>query len=194
MHCSSMPSTTRRGPAHAHTQGIRVLPEDLRYLIAGHESEERPSVARVLAKLLLSLRVQAVVLLRIGQSLHGLSPVLGAFVKYVNQVLTGVDISLEASIGSGFVIYHPAGIVIGPNCVLGRRCTVMQGVTIGGGPNGEGDWPRLGEGVYVGPGAKVIGGVEIGAHAKIAANAVVIRDVPAFAFAAGVPAVVRDGR
>jgi serine O-acetyltransferase len=187
-----MAATTRDGSVCV--QGISALPEDLRFMVAGHESDSRPSIAQILGKLLLSLRVQAVVLFRIGQSVHEFSPILGGLVKYVNQVLTGVDISLEASIGSGFVIYHPAGIVIGPNCTLGRRCTVMQGVTIGGGPNGEGDWPRLGEGVYVGPGAKVIGGIEVGAHAKIGANAVVIRDVPAFAFAAGVPAVVRDGR
>ena len=115
---------------------------------------------QVLAKLALSLRVQAIVLFRIGQSAHRLSPALGAIVKYVNQVLTGADISLEASIGPGFVLYHPAGVVIGPNCILGKRCTIMQGVTVGGGPNGSGDWPRLGEGVYVGPGAKIIGGIE----------------------------------
>lgn len=175
-------------------QGIRALPHDLRFAVAGHESDGHPALLQVLAKMALSLRVQAIVLFRIGQSAHRFSPALGAIVKYVNQVLTGADISLEASIGPGLVLYHPAGVVIGPNCTLGSRCTIMQGVTVGGGPNGSGTWPRLGEGVYVGPGAKIIGGVEVGSHASIGANAVVIRDVPAFAFAAGVPAVVRrDG-
>jgi serine O-acetyltransferase len=186
-----MPSTTPGDSAQKYDQGIRALPHDLRFAVAGHESDGRPTLRQVLAKVALSLRVQAIVLFRIGQSVHRFSPALGAIVKYVNQILTGADISLEASIGPGFVLYHSAGVVIGPNCTLGSRCTIMQGVTVGGGPNGSGAWPRLGEGVYVGPGAKIIGGVEIGPHASIGANAVVIRDVPAFAFAAGVPAVVR---
>jgi serine O-acetyltransferase len=146
----------------------------------------------VAGKLALSLRVQAVVLLRVGQSLHGRAPLLAAVVRYLNQVLTGADISLDAVIGPGLVLYHPGGVVIGPECRLGRRCTIMQGVTLGGGPNGRGGSPRLGDHVYVGPGAKVIGGVEIGSHAMIGANAVVLRDVPEGAFAAGVPAVVRS--
>ncbi len=189
-----MSPTTPGESAQTCDQGIRALPHDLRFAVAGHESDGHPALVQVLAKMALSLRVQAIVLFRIGQSAHRFSPALGAIVKYVNQVLTGADISLEASIGPGLVLYHPAGVVIGPNCTLGSRCTIMQGVTVGGGPNGSGTWPRLGEGVYVGPGAKIIGGVEVGSHASIGANAVVIRDVPAFAFAAGVPAVVRrDG-
>ncbi len=145
----------------------------------------------MLAKLALSLRVQAVVLFRIGQSARRLAPLLGAVVRYFNQVLTGADISLDAVIGPGFVLYHPSGVVIGPHCRLGRRCTIMQGATLGSGPNGRGGAPRLGDHVYVGPGAQVIGGIEIGSHAMIGANAVVLRDIPEHAFAAGVPAVVR---
>jgi serine O-acetyltransferase len=176
---------------HQYRQGIRALPEDLRLGVAGHDTDAQPSLALVLAKLALSVRVQAVVLMRIAQSARRRSPLLGAIVRYFNQVLTSADISLEASIGPGLVLYHPAGVVIGPDCHVGRRCTIMQGVTLGGGPNGRGGSPRLGDHVYVGPGAQVIGGIEIGSHASIGANAVVLADVPPYAFAAGVPAVVR---
>ena len=179
------------GSERPYPQGIRALGEDLRFGVAGHDSDGDPSLALVLGKLALSLRVQAVVLFRIGQSAHRLAPALGAVVRYLNQVLTGADIALEAKIGPGLVLYHPSGVVIGPQCHLGRRCTIMQGVTLGGGPNGRGGWPRLGDHVYVGPGAKVIGGIEVGSHTMIGANAVVLRDIPAHAFAAGVPAVVR---
>jgi serine O-acetyltransferase len=175
----------------APTQGIGALREDLRFGVAGHDSEGNPSRAAVLGKLLLSLRVQAVVLFRIGQSARRVAPLLGAVVRYFNQALTGADISLQAVIGPGLVLYHPSGVVIGPGCRLGRRCTIMQGVTLGGGPNGGGGSPRLGDHVYVGPGAQLIGRIEIGSHTRIGANAVVLQDVPAYAFAAGVPAVVR---
>lgn len=173
-------------------QGLRALADDVRYGVAGHDVENRPSAMLVLAKLALSLRVQAVVLFRLGQSARRLSPPLGAIVRYFNQVLTGADIALDTCAGPGLVLYHPAGVVIGPGCRLGTRCTIMQGVTLGSGPNGRGGAPRLGDRVYVGPGAKLIGGIDIGSHAMIGANAVVLADVPAHAFAAGVPAVVRS--
>jgi serine O-acetyltransferase len=172
-------------------QGIRALAEDLRFGVAGHDADRAPSLAVQLGKLALSLRVQAVVLFRLGQSARRLAPFLGAIVRYLNQVLTGADIALDAVVGPGLVLYHPSGVVIGPRCHLGRRCTIMQGVTLGEGPNGRGGAPRLGDRVYVGPGAKVIGGIDIGSHATIGANAVVLQDIPAHAFAAGVPAVVR---
>jgi serine O-acetyltransferase len=172
----------------SHPQGIRTLSEDLRFGVAGQDAVSNPSLTTVLGKLALSLRVQAVVLFRIGQSAHQLTPLLGAVVRYFNQVLTGADIALDAEIGPGLVLYHPSGVVIGPHCRLGRRCTIMQGVTLGGGPDGS---PRLGDHIYVGPGAQIIGGIEIGSYAKIGANAVVLKDIPAHAFAVGVPAVVR---
>lgn len=113
---------------------------------------------------------------------------LGAIVKYFAHAVTGTDIATNASIGPGLRLPHPAGIVIGAQSRLGSRCTIMQGVTIGA---AQGKSPKLGDHVFVGPGAKVIGGVEIGSYASIGANAVVIKDVPAHRFAAGIPAEVR---
>jgi serine O-acetyltransferase len=168
-------------------QGIRAIPEDLRF---GFSEEDEPvSLGRALPKLPFSLRGQAVVLFRISQSARRLSPLLGAVVRYLNQVLTGADLSPAASAAPGLRLPHPVGVVIGPGARLGRRCTLMQGVTLGGGR--EGEFPSLGERVYVGPGAKLLGGIEVGSYASVGANAVAIRDVPARAFVAGVPATVQ---
>jgi len=182
-------------------QGIRALPEDLRRGVAGHEPNLTPGWGQILIRALFTLRIQAVILFRLSQSGRGITTPLGVVIKYFNHALTGADIASEASIGPGLIIWHPTGIVIGPGCRVGRGCTIMQGVTLGAGPNGRSavagsrpDWggsPTLGDEVYVGPGAQVLGGIEIGAQARIGANAVVLQDVPARAFAAGVPAIVR---
>jgi serine O-acetyltransferase len=145
-------------------------------------------LSRALPRVAFSLRGQAVVLFRVAQSASRLSPLLGAIFKYFGHALTGADIATNASVGPGLRLPHPVGIVIGAQSRLGRRCTIMQGVTIGA---AQGRSPTLGDHVFVGPGAKVIGGVELGAYASIGANAVVIRDVPAHRFAVGIPAEVR---
>jgi serine O-acetyltransferase len=167
-------------------QGIRAIPEDLRFGFSDAGADA--SLRQALPKLMFSLRGQAVVLFRLSQSAQRLLPFLAGPIRYFNQVLTGADISPEASVDPGLRLIHPVGVVIGARCRLGRRCTIMQGVTIGA---GRGESPRLGERVYVGPGAKLIGGIEIGSYAAIGANAVAIRDVPPRAFAAGIPAEVR---
>lgn len=168
-------------------QGIRSISEDLRFGFS--EKNEDAPLRSVLPKLIFSLRGQAVVLFRISQSARQLSPLLAGVVRYLNQALTGADISPTASVAPGLRLPHPVGVVIGPGSQLGRRCTIMQGATLGGGRGGE--FPRLGERVYVGPGAKLLGGIEVGSFASVGANAVAIRDVPARAFAAGVPAKIR---
>ena len=84
---------------------------------------------------------------------------------------------------------HPNGVVVHPEAVIGPNCLLFQQVTIGSGPRPG--LPKLGGHVDVGPGAKILGGVTIGDHAVIGANAVVVSDVPAGAVAVGVPAVSR---
>jgi serine O-acetyltransferase len=167
-------------------QGARAIPEDLRFGFSDGGADAH--LRHVLPKLVFSLRGQAVVLFRLSQSAQRLSPLLASLIRYVNQTLSGADLAPAASVAPGLRLIHPAGVVIGAGCRLGRRCTLMQGVTIGA---GRGESPRLGERVYVGPGAKLIGGIEIGSFASIGANAVAIRDVPSGAFAAGIPAEVR---
>jgi serine O-acetyltransferase len=104
------------------------------------------------------------------------------------SAVTGAEIPLNsARIEGGLLMPHPNGVVVHPEAVIGPNCMLFQQVTIGSGPRPG--VPRLGGHVDVGPGAKILGGVTIGDHAVIGANAVVVNDVPAFAVAVGVPAV-----
>jgi serine O-acetyltransferase len=106
------------------------------------------------------------------------------------SVISGADIPLNAgSIAGGLLMPHPNGIVIHPASQIGPNCLLFQQVTLGTGP--KPGTPRLGGHVDVGAGAKILGGVVIGDHAVIGANAVVVTDVPAWGVAVGVPAVVR---
>jgi serine O-acetyltransferase len=109
------------------------------------------------------------------------------------SVVSGADIPINThQLGGGLLMPHPQGVVIHPDAVLGPNCLVLQQVTIGTGP--KPGVPRLGGHVDVGAGAKILGGVVIGDHAVIGANAVVISDVPAYAVAVGVPAVIKRRR
>ena len=109
--------------------------------------------------------------------------------------MTGIEIHPAATIGRRLFIDHGTGVVIGETTVIGDDCTLYQGVTLGGTGKDVGKrHPTLGNGVMVGAGAKVLGPIDIGDHARIAAGAVVLADIPAEATAVGVPArVVRVG-
>jgi serine O-acetyltransferase len=107
----------------------------------------------------------------------------------------GISIPYATRIGPGLHIAHHGGIVVSHLAVLGRDCTISQGVTLGWKPGPRGGAPRIGNEVYIGPGAKVIGGITVGDGAVIGANAVVTADVPAGAVVAGIPArVIGQGR
>lgn len=103
----------------------------------------------------------------------------------------GIDIPFTTRIGSGFYIGHFCGIFINEDCVIGKNCNISQGVTIGKSNRGKRKGcPVVGDNVYIGPGAKIIGSIRIGDHVAIGANCVVTRDVPDFGVVAGVPGKV----
>lgn len=109
---------------------------------------------------------------------------------------TGIEIHPGATIGKNFFIDHGTGVVIGETTEIGDNCTVYQGVTLGGTGKETGKrHPTLGNNVMVGAGARVLGPFKVGDNSKIAANAVVLSEVPPNCTAVGVPAriVKRDG-
>ena len=92
-------------------------------------------------------------------------------------------------IGKGIFIDHGTGVVIGETAVVDDGVSMLHGVTLGGTGKERGDrHPKVRRGVLLGAGAKVLGNIEIGACAKIAAGSVVLEPVPAGCTAAGVPA------
>ncbi|MCC2668575.1 MAG: Serine acetyltransferase [Armatimonadetes bacterium] len=111
-----------------------------------------------------------------------------AMVLYrVNAAVGHAVIGRDADLGPGLVILHSFGIVINSEVRAGRNLVLEHGVTIGA---EKGRSPVLGDNVFIGAGAKIIGPVRIGSDVKIGANAVVTRDLPDGATAVGVPARV----
>jgi serine O-acetyltransferase len=106
------------------------------------------------------------------------------------SVVTGTDIPPTCRLGGGLMLPHPNGIVIHPLVEIGPNCLIFQQVTIGAGGGSRRGVPKVGGHVDIGAGARILGGITIGDHARIGANAVVTIDVPAGATAMGVPARV----
>ena len=103
----------------------------------------------------------------------------------------GVDIHPAARIGRGVMIDHATSIVIGATAVVGDGVSLLHEVTLGGtGAADEDRHPKIGEGVLIGAGAKVLGNIKIGNRARIAAGSVVLKPVPAGCTVAGVPAKI----
>lgn len=108
---------------------------------------------------------------------------------------TGIEIHPAAKIGRRLLIDHGSGVVIGETAEIGDDVTIYQGVTLGGtGKDCGKRHPTIGNHVMIGSGAKVLGPFKVGDHARIAAGAVVLNEVPSNATAVGVPArIVRRG-
>jgi serine O-acetyltransferase len=122
----------------------------------------------------------------LGRKLWAVPVVLG---RKAVECLCGISLPEGTSIGRRLNIEHFGGIIVHSAAIIGDDCILRQGVTLGN----KSDHvpmaaPRLGNGVEVGAGAKIIGAIVIGDHVRVGANAVVTRDVPAGAVVAGVPA------
>jgi len=102
-----------------------------------------------------------------------------------------VDIHPAARLGAGVFLDHGTGIVIGETSVIGDDVSILQSVTLGGNGKERGDrHPKIGRGVLISVGAKVLGNITVGEGARIGAASVVLHDVPAHATAVGVPAKI----
>jgi serine O-acetyltransferase len=133
---------------------------------------------------------QALQTQRIAQWLWGQGrETMAFFLQSRMSEIFQVDIHPATRIGSGVFIDHGTGIVIGETAVIGDDVSLLQGVTLGGTGAERGDrHPKIGRGVLLGAGAKVLGNIQIGDYAKIASGSVVLKPVPAHCTAAGVPA------
>lgn len=115
--------------------------------------------------------------------------VFGAVTQKAVEVLTGISLPSGTEVGEGLYIGHFGNIIVSPAACLGRNCNLSQGVTLGAAGRGDRHGaPRLGDRVYVGAGAIILGAVEIGDDAAIGAGAVVTKSVPARGVVVGNPA------
>lgn len=105
---------------------------------------------------------------------------------------TGIEIHPGASIGKNLFIDHGTGVVIGETAVIGDNVTMFHGVTLGGTGNEKGKkrHPTIGNNVFIGAGAKILGNIAIGNNVKIGANAVVLKDVEDDRTVVGIPGYV----
>jgi serine O-acetyltransferase len=102
-----------------------------------------------------------------------------------------VDINPAARIGKGIMLDHATGFVVGETAVIGDNVSILQGVTLGGtGKSDEDRHPKIGNGVLIGAGAKILGNIRVGDCARIGAGSVVVKPVPSHVTVVGVPAKV----
>lgn len=115
-------------------------------------------------------------------------PVLPRLIAHIARFLTGIEIHPGATIGQEVFIDHGMGVVIGETAIVGDRCLIYQGVTLGGTGKDIGKrHPTLGCHVTVGAGAKILGNITLGHQVQVGAGAVVLKDVPSGCTVVGVP-------
>ncbi len=151
-----------------------------------------PACHRFIQPILFFKGFQAVQAYRVGHWLWSRERLdLAYFVQMRVSEVFGVDIHPAAKIGMGIMIDHAHSIVIGETAVVGDNVSMLHSVTLGGTGKEDGDrHPKIGDGVMVGAGAKVLGNITVGHCSRIAAGSVVLQDVPPNKTVAGVPARV----
>ena len=152
--------------------------------------ERDPACHRLLQPILYFKGYQAIQAYRVGHHLwqNGHRD-LAYFVQMRVSEIFGVDIHPAARIGQGIMIDHAHSIVIGETAVVGDNVSMLHSVTLGGtGKEEEDRHPKIGNGVLIGAGAKVLGNIMVGDCSRIAAGSVVLEDVPTCKTVAGIPA------
>jgi serine O-acetyltransferase len=112
------------------------------------------------------------------------------FLQKLAEILTGIELPCEVTLGRRFRIDHFGGIVISGDATFGDDCIIRNGVTVGLRYTGQRGAPVIGNRVDIGAGAKILGSIHIGDDVAIGANAVVLCDVPSNSIAVGIPARV----
>ncbi|MBW8383251.1 MAG: serine acetyltransferase [Youngiibacter sp.] len=131
-------------------------------------------------------------LFRLSNKLYKIGiPLVPGLIRRYMRVIYSCEIPYVLEMGAGSYFSHSGlGVVIVQSAVIGKNVKIMQNVTVGG-RNGTGS-PIIGDNVFIGAGASILGGVRVGNGAVIGSNAVVIQDVPDNAIAVGVPAVIKQ--
>lgn len=116
---------------------------------------------------------------------------LALYLSNISSLVFSIDIHPAASISGGLMIDHGTGVVIGETSVIDKNVTILQNVTLGGTGKEQGDrHPKIKSGVLIGAGAKILGNITIGLNCKIGAGSVVLKSIPNYSTAVGVPAKV----
>ncbi|WP_204114636.1 serine O-acetyltransferase [Shimia biformata] len=159
-------------------------------LVAVYERD--PACHRLSQPILYFKGYQAVQAYRIGHWLWTQGRYdLAYFIQMRTSEIFGIDIHPAARIGKGIMIDHAHSIVIGETAVVGDNVSMLHSVTLGGtGKEEEDRHPKIGDGVLIGAGAKVLGNIKVGHCSRIAAGSVVLEEVPPCKTVAGVPAKI----
>ena len=170
---------------------IKTLIKEIKYDVKAVR-ERDPAAKGTVEVLLLYSGVHAILAYRVSHKLYlGKHYFSARAVSQLARFFTGIEIHPGATIGKGLFIDHGMGVVIGETAEIGDNCTIYQGVTLGGTGKDVGKrHPTLGNNVMVGAGAKVLGPIKINDDSKVAANAVVLKEVPHNSTAVGIPAKV----
>ena len=150
-----------------------------------------PAARNKIEVLLLYPSIHALIMYRISNFFYKKKRYfIARFISQLARFITGIEIHPGAKIGSGILIDHGMGVVIGETTIIGDRVTIYQGVTLGGTGNERNfkRHPTIGSDVVIGSGAKVLGPVNIGNNVRIGANCVVLQDIPNNSTAVGMPA------
>lgn len=154
--------------------------------------ERDPACHRFLQPILYFKGFQALQAYRVGHWLweQGRKD-LSYFIQMRVSEVFGIDIHPAAVVGRGIMIDHAHSIVIGETAVVGDNVSMLHSVTLGGtGKEDDDRHPKIGDGVLIGAGAKVLGNIHVGHCSRVAAGSVVLQDVPPMKTVAGVPAKI----
>ena len=165
--------------------------KDLKETIAAYQARD-PAARSWLEILLLYPGIKAVRSHRLAHWCyrHNLK-FLARAISQRSRRRTGIEIHPGATIGRRLVIDHGMGIVIGETAEIGDDCLIYHGVTLGGTGKDVGKrHPTIGNNVLIGTGAKVLGPIKVGDNSRIAANSVVLKEIPEDSTAVGIPARV----
>jgi len=171
--------------------GMTALVDLVRADLTAMMEGQTLSTKRLLLRLAVHARWRAVIALRVAQRSmrQPLTRPLGLFLSDRILIGSGAELRPTSSIGPGLVLKHTTGIVVGGEVVAGERLTLHQNVTLGD-RRPFGGQPRLGDDVTIGAGACVLGPITIGDRVVVAANSVVLDDVPSDSLVGGIPAQV----